>query len=260
MRGVEACTDHPTMASARSGSCRPSSASRVAKSSPPRSAWRCRAAPSLSPASKMGTTFGWSSEAASSDSRKKPLPGSARRRPAPGASSFSATRRFSAQLLGQVDDAHAAAAQQGLDAVAGQLGAAVEFEVVSFPRSSQRGYDDVTIGARSSAFPGRRRRALVAHLAPSGRLGVGGAQERRRRPTKKAATASRRRRRRPPTATPMPASPKSKPSSALVSGSSRRCFRARRSREDQRGSSSLSGRATVRRRSGRESREPPAPR
>ena len=66
--------------------------------------------------------FGWSIDAASSDSRRKRSrndSSSAR----PGSEQLERDLPLEPQILGQVDDAHATPAQQRLDPVAGELGA-----------------------------------------------------------------------------------------------------------------------------------------
>ena len=66
--------------------------------------------------------FGWSIDAASSDSRRKRSrndSSSARL----GSEQLERDPPLEPQILGQVDDAHAAPAQQRLDPVAGELGA-----------------------------------------------------------------------------------------------------------------------------------------
>ena len=73
----------------------------------------------------MGTTLGWSRRGGQLGLAQEPFPealvgGQLRGQQLQGHPALQA------QLLGEVDDAHAAAAQQRVDAVAGKLGSAVE--------------------------------------------------------------------------------------------------------------------------------------
>ena len=76
--------------------------------------------PSASPASKIGTTFEWSSEAASFDSRRNRARNSLSSA-SDGGEQLQRHLALQPRVVGEVDDTHPAPAEQPLDPVAGEL-------------------------------------------------------------------------------------------------------------------------------------------